>query len=119
MAKTAPARGSAAPRIAHFPEPVARLASVRMSLRLVEPFGSGPASDMDDARIAAAFEDAPPADRALFERRSGRLVAVASEGVEALMAGFAAGREPSAEASQELADRSRRELAEISGLVLP
>jgi hypothetical protein len=118
MAKTAPTRGPAAQRIESFPEPVARLASVRMSLRLVEPSGHGPSGDSDDTALAAAFMNAEPQRRDRFDRRAARLVSTASDGMNALMAGYAGGREPNQEASRELADRIRRELAEISGIVL-
>jgi hypothetical protein len=118
MAKTAPARGPSAQPKAPFPESVARLASVRMSLRLVEPSGHGPSGDSDDAALATAFSKAEPALQHHFDRRASRLVATASDGMDALMAGFEAGRVPSEEASRELADRIRRELAEISGIIL-
>jgi hypothetical protein len=120
MAKTAPKRGSAAPRIEPFPEPLTRLASLRMSLRLVEPTGSGPAGDeaANDRALATAWAKAEDAQRECFDRRSGQLVASASEGVEALMASLAMGRAPNEEASRELADQIRRELKEISGIVL-
>ena len=118
MAKTSPTRGPSAQPKAPFPEPVARLASVRMSLRLVEPSGHGPSGDADDTALAEAFSKAEPGRRDHFDRRASRLVTTASDGMDALMAGMASGRPPSEEASRELADRIRRELAEISGIIL-
>ena len=46
-----------------YAEALARLASIRHALRMVDPFGGGPASDADhdrgdDHRIAAAWSDA-------------------------------------------------------------
>lgn len=120
MAKTAPRRGSAARPIEPFPEPLARLASLRMSIRLVEPAGSGPAGDgaAEDRALAAAWAKADNDRRERFDRRSGQLVTSASEGMDALMAGYATGSAPNEEASRELADQIRRELKEISGIVL-
>lgn len=121
MHRVVPARPAKADRSQPFPEPVSRLAAIRHSLRLVEPFGHGPADDVGqhaDEAIAAAWGDAGPARRARFDRRSGQLVSAASAGLEALMVGLADGREPPREASAELSAQIRRELAEISSLIL-
>ena len=103
---------------AAYAEAVSRLASVRHAIRLVEPFGAGPASDVDDEEIAAAWGEASDADRQLFDRRSARLVAGAASGIEALLIERQEGREPHAAASQALADEIRRELRDVAGIVL-
>ena len=105
-------------RPAAFAEAVSRLASIRHALRLVEPFGSGPASDADETAVAAAWDSADDARRRCFDRRSGRLVEATAAGIEALLAERQHGREPSAEASQALVDEIRRELAAVSRVVL-
>jgi hypothetical protein len=100
-----------------YAEAVARLASVRHALRLVDPFGGGPASD-DDGPIAAAWDEAGEQRRRRFDMRSERLVGATAAGVEALLEQRQAGREPNDEASRELIDQIRRELASVSRLIL-
>ena len=102
-----------------YAEAVARLASIRHALRLVDPFGGGPASDPeDDSEVAAAFEQAGDSRRRSFDARSGRLVGATAAGVEALLNQRQAGHEPHQEAAQELVEQIRRELAEVSRIVL-
>lgn len=102
-----------------YAEAVSRLASVRHALRLVEPFGAGPASDMpDDAPVAAAWDGAGETRQRLFDRRSARMIAGATVGIEALLIESQEGREPHAAASQALVDEIRRELQEVAGIVL-
>ena|SRR6185503_871123 len=101
-----------------YAEAVSRLASVRHALRLVEPFGAGPASDLsDDEPIAAVWDQAGEATQRLFDRRSGRMIAGASAGIEALLIESRQGREPNSAASQALVDEIRRELREVAGIV--
>ena len=111
------------PQLDHEPKPyaeaVARLASIRHALRLVDDFGGGPASDpAGDERIAAAFDDASPVHRTLFDRRSSATVSATAAGLEALMAEHRLGRAPHAEASRTMVEEIRRELAEVSRIVL-
>ena len=102
-----------------YAEAVSRLASVRHALRLVEPFGAGPAPDVSaDEAIAAAWDKAGAARQRCFDRRSGKLVGATAAGVEALLDERQNGREPNPLASQELVDQIRRELKEIAGVVL-
>ena len=92
---------------------------MRHALRLVEPFGGGPASDLgDDNAIAAQWDEASHAKQQLFDRRSERLVGVASAGIEALLVESREGREPHSAASQALVDQIRRELQQVAGIVL-
>lgn len=101
-----------------YAEAVSRLASVRHAIRLVEPFGHGPASDpSDDEQIAALWDQAGEARRRTFDRRSEKLVGATAAGIEALLAERQAGREPHAEASQALTDQIRRELADVARVV--
>jgi hypothetical protein len=100
-------------------EAVGRLASVRHALRLVDRFGAGPASDYeDDLDVAAAWESAGEPRRRLFGSRSAQLVGATAAGVEALLDERQRGREPHMQASKTLVDQIRRELAEVSGLIL-
>ena len=100
-----------------YAEAVARLASIRHALRLVDPYGGGPAPDTDDA-VAAAWDGAPHTRRQRFDARSAQLVAATAAGVEALLDERQAGREPNQEASQALVEQIRRELAAVSTLIL-
>ena len=102
-----------------YAEAVSRLASVRHALRLVEPFGAGPSSDVtDDESLAAAWDSAGEAKQRLFERRSARMIDAASAGIESLLIESREGREPHAEASQALVNEIRRELREVAGIVI-
>ena len=102
-----------------YAEAVSRLASVRHALRLVEPFGAGPASEIsDDEAIAAAWEETSQPKQHLFDRRSERMVGAAAAGIEALLSERQGGREPNLAASQELVDQIRCELRDIAGIVL-
>jgi len=102
-----------------YAEAVSRLASVRHAIRLVEPFGHGPASDpSDDDAVAAAWDEAGEARRRWFDRRSEQLVGATAAGLEALLAEREEKREPHAEASQALTDQIRRELADVARVVL-
>ena len=102
-----------------YAEAVSRLASVRHALRLVEPFGGGPASDpCDDEVIAAAWDGAGEAKQRLFDRRSERMIGSATAGIEALLTESHAGREPHSEASQKLVEQIRRELRDVARIVV-
>jgi hypothetical protein len=102
-----------------YAEAVSRLASVRHALRLVDPHGGGPAPDFNqDADIAAAWDGAGPAKQRAFDARSSRMVSAAAAGVEALLVEQDGGRTPHAEASRELVEQIRRELAEVARVVL-
>ena len=102
-----------------YAEAVSRLASVRHALRLVEPFGGGPASDLpDDEPVAAAWDGAGESRQRLFDRRSARMIAGATAGIEALVIESQEGRQPHSAASQALVDQIRRELAEVAAIVL-
>ncbi|MEO7277057.1 MAG: hypothetical protein ABIW33_03415 [Sphingomicrobium sp.] len=107
------------PRPAPYAEAVARLASIRHALALVEPFGSGPACDPgDDDSVAAAFDGAGPARQRLFDARSSRLVGAAAAGIEALALEHRSGRSPNPQATGAMVAQIRRELAEVAGIVL-
>jgi hypothetical protein len=102
-----------------YAEAISRLASVRHALRLVDPFGGGPASDVDaDSPVAGAWDEASEAKRRWFDNRSARLVGATAAGVEALLDERQNGREPHALASQELVEQIRRELAQVSRVIL-
>ena len=102
-----------------YAEAISRLASVRHALRLVDPFGGGPASDVDaDAAASSAWDEAGEPKRRWFDSRSARLVGATAAGVEALLDERQNGREPHPLASQELVEQIRRELAEVSRFIL-
>jgi hypothetical protein len=101
-----------------YAEAVARLAGIRHALRLVDPCGGGPAPDSDDDAIACAWNEAPHTRQRRFDVHSARLVGATAAGLEALLAERQKGREPNKEASQALVDQIRRELAQVSRLIL-
>ena len=107
------------PRPEPYAEAVARLASIRHALRLVDPHGGGPASDLGlDEAIAAAWDEADEAKRRRFNARSSQIVSATAAGVEALLNQRQGARAPHAEASRELVEQIRRELAEVARVVL-
>lgn len=103
------------PRPEPYAEAVARLATVRHALRLVDSYGGGPASDpAEDEAISAAWAEAGEAQRRWFDARSERLVGATAAGVEALLGEKQEGREPHEEANRLLVEQIRRELAEVA-----
>lgn len=101
-----------------YAETVARLASVRHAMRLVDGgFGQGPEPDLDE-HVAWAWPHAGEAKHRWFERRSGRLVGTAAAGIEALLDQRQKDREPHRAASQTLVDEIGRELRDVAGIVL-
>jgi len=102
-----------------YAEAVSRLASVRHVLRLVEPFGAGPACDLTgDEDIAAAWDSSSGPRQQLFDRRSERMVGAAAAGIEALLTERQGGREPNSAASQALVEQIHQELRDIAGIIL-
>ncbi|MFL6830621.1 MAG: hypothetical protein ACJ8D5_08415 [Sphingomicrobium sp.] len=98
---------------------LARLASVRHALRLVDPCGGGPAPDPEgDEAVATAWEEADELNRRRFDARSGRLVAATAAGLEALLAERETGAEPNTEAAEALVEQIRRELEAVSRAIL-
>jgi hypothetical protein len=88
---------------------------VRHALRLVDPHGGGPASDLeDDDAVAAAWDEADDARRRAFDNRSSKLVGATAAGVEALLDEQQKGNAPNEEASKLLVDQIRRELKDVA-----
>ena len=91
-----------------YPEPVARLASLRNALRVVDLFGGGPASDFeDDDQLTARWESADEAARRCFDRRSAEMVAVATTGLELISERQKDGADVNPAAKQVIADELR------------
>ena len=105
------------PAGAPYAEAVARLASIRQALRIVEPFGSGPASDLDEAELAVTWSDASAAKQRCFGARSGKTVAAAAAGLEAVVEVREVGVEPHDAALQALADEIRSGLEDLAHLM--
>jgi hypothetical protein len=100
---------------APYAEAVARLASIRHALRLVEPHGGGPAPDnAGDEGFGLDWQDASESRRRRCDARSGRVIAGTAAGLEALLAEGQAGRTPNGAANRKLAEEIRAGLAEIS-----
>jgi hypothetical protein len=101
-----------------YAEALARLASIRHALRMVDPFGGGPASDPEqDEGIAAAWRCASKATSRRFDSRTAGTASAAAAGLEALLAERAAGREPNQAASHLLAEEIRFGLEDVSRLM--
>ena len=93
---------------------LAKLAGIRHALRLVDPFGGGPASDpCNDEDIAAAWAGASKASNRRVDESTVRTAGAAAAGIDALLAAREAGLEPNEAASQQLADEIRRGLEDI------
>jgi hypothetical protein len=91
------------------PEPVTRLASLRNALRAVDQFGGGPASDIDD-ELSERWESADGAARRCFDRRSAELLAVATDGLDAVSFQREQGLDASAAALRVIADELKEGL---------
>ena len=94
------------------PEPVTRLASLRNALRVVDQFGGGPASDMDD-EISERWESADEAAKRCFDRRSAELVSEATAGLEAVSFQREQGLEASVAAMRVIADELKAGLKDL------
>ena len=94
---------------------LAKLAGIRHALRLVDPFGGGPASDpSNDDGIAAAWAGASKASSRRFDECTLRTAGAAAAGIDALLAARAAGQEPNGAASERLAEEIRLGLEDVS-----
>ena len=100
-----------------YAEALARLASIRHALRLVDPFGGGPASDPSDDEVADTWSSASKARNRCFDGRAERTAGAAAAGLEALLGERSAGREPNAAASREIADEIRLGLEDVARLM--
>jgi hypothetical protein len=96
-------------------ETLAKLAGIRHALRLVDPFGGGPASDpSNDSEIAAAWAIASKASNRRVDETTLHTAHAASAGLDALLAARASGPEPPHAASERLAEEIRCGLADVS-----
>ena len=103
---------------APYAEALARLASIRHALRLVDPFGGGPASDPSaDDEIAHAWSGASRSAARCFEGRTERTAGAAAAGIDALLSEREARREPNEAASRQLSEDIRLGLEDVSRLM--
>ena len=101
-----------------YAEALARLAGIRHALRLVDPFGGGPASDPDeDERMSTALAQAGRPKQRCFDNATGATVSAAAAGLEALLAERRAGRMPNEAASRELTEEIRLSLEDVSRMM--
>ena len=101
-----------------YSEALARLASIRHALRLVDAFGGGPSSDPSEQEtIAPSWTEAGKAHARSLDNRTERTAAAAAAGLEALLGEQSAGRKPNEAASRELAEEIRRGLEDVSRLM--
>jgi len=100
-----------------YPEPIARLASLRNALRVVDDFGGGPASDFeDDDQLTARWESAGEAAKRCFDRRSAEMVAVATTGLELIADRQEDGSKVNPAARQVIADELRDDFDKLQKL---
>ena len=101
-----------------YSEALARLASIRHALRLVDSFGGGPASDpAEEEPIEPSWSETGKAQARSLDIQTERTAAVAAAGLEALLGEQEAGRKPNEAASRELAEEIRRGLEDVSRLM--
>jgi hypothetical protein len=98
------------------PEPVTRLASLRNALRVVDDFGGGPASDIDE-ELSERWASAGGAARRCFDRRSAELVSVASAGLEAVSFQRERGTDASVAALRVIAEELKAGLGDLERLL--
>jgi hypothetical protein len=91
------------------PEPVTRLASLRNALRVVDQFGGGPASDIDN-ELSERWESADGAAQRCFDRRSAELLTIATDGLEAVSFQREQGFDASAAALRVIAEELKEGL---------
>jgi hypothetical protein len=100
---------------APYSEAVARLASVRKALRLVEMFEGKPARPVGDEIRFEQVWPLPPAGQRCLERRSAAAAAAAEAGLETML-GADTGRAPHPAAVAVLSDEIARGIADIEAL---
>ena len=98
-------------------ELLSRVAGLQRALRLVDPFGGGPASDFDGGDMHPALAGAGEAVVACFDRRSERVVGAAAAGLEAVAGQASHGRQASGTSLELLASEIRDGLADLSSLL--
>jgi hypothetical protein len=107
---------------APYAEAVARLASIRQALRLVEKFGGDRAipSEADgnvEERIAAVWPTAKHATRRCFTARSERTANAAAAGLEVLLSQRVAAGVPNPASVEQLADAIRSGIVDLERLL--
>lgn len=107
---------------APYAEAVARLASIRQALRLVEKFEGdreGPAISpaITDEGIAAAWPTAKAATRRCFVARSERTANAAAAGLEVLLSQRVEGGPPNPASVEQLADAIRGGIDDLERLL--
>ena len=106
------------PAATPYAEALARLASIRTALGIVEQVAGRPASATlsNDAIIAAGWPQAAPAAQRAFDTRSARVAAAAAAGLEAIAARHEAGQSPHPAAIERLARELGGGLADLDQL---
>jgi hypothetical protein len=107
---------------APYAEAVARLASIRQALRLVEKFEGDrvspnlPSSDVEE-RITAAWPTAKGATRRCFTARSERTANAAAAGLEVLLSQRVERGAPNPASVEQLADAIREGISDLDRLL--
>ena len=104
---------------APYNDAVARLASIRNALRLVEPGSRETWQDADeDSRFESLWSGANDATRRCFDAASERTIDAATASLEAVLGGKSRGDEINPAAIQKVADRLREGLGELEALLV-
>jgi hypothetical protein len=104
---------------APYNDAVARLASIRNALRLVEPGSGRNAQGADeDRRLETLWGGASDATRRCFNAASERTIDAATASLEAVLGGKSRGDEINPAALQKAADRLREGLGELESLLV-
>jgi len=98
-------------------EASARLASIRHALRLVDPWGGGPADDLSEEELALAWPAASDAAKRCFAKRSEATVGSASAGLETIVAVRSSGQQAHPASVELVAEIIRDGLADLAHLL--
>ena len=111
---------------APYAEAVARLASIRQALHMVEQFelGEPPRAAIDsghdrDQQMATAWPATARATRRCFAERSARTASVAAAGLEVILAQRVEGMTPNPASVEKLAAAIRAGIEELDALMAP
>ena len=102
---------------APYAEAVARLASIRHALRLVDPWGGGPADDFGEGELAEAWPATNDSVKRCFANRSERTIGAAAAGIETMVAVRDCGREAHPLAVEQVAELIRDGLEDLAELL--
>ena len=105
------------PAGAPYADAVARLASIRNALRMVDPWGGGPADDISDGELDSFWTRGNEAARRCFAARSERTIGSAAAGIESVVELRGSGGDAHPLAIEEVAEAIRVGLDDLAELI--